>query len=329
MKLYTTEINFEKMKKLLVILLIMIAVSACEKIIDIDLPERELHIVINGMINRDSLISVQVSKSKGILDNSAISYLPGAVVKLYGNDEFIENLKYTENGIFISKIQPYDEIRYTIDAEYPDLVSVAASTQIPAHPFIVSIDTFTEISIPDNDYGMGEIDTHYKIKIRDDDNSKNFYFLALSHVIADEGFDDDPYVGEEYEFFTDYDSDDIIFQSGNEGFSFYNIDGRVFSDEYFNGTEYTIDISVEDYYDEYTGMNIYSKDYIYLFSISKEFYLYVISYNMNNMSIDNPFAQPVQVYSNVENGLGIFGGYNIVVDSVVYEQDEAKNIIIE
>jgi len=49
---------------------------------------------------------------------------------------------------------------------------------------------------------------------------------------------------------------------------------------------------------------------VQLSHISKEFYDYQKSLTEHNRTDDNPFAEPVQVYSNVKNGFGCVAGYN-------------------
>ena len=50
---------------------------------------------------------------------------------------------------------------------------------------------------------------------------------------------------------------------------------------------------------------------IYLHNISKSYYYYRTSLELYQNTSGNPFAQPVQVYSNIENGFGIFAGSQI------------------
>jgi len=49
---------------------------------------------------------------------------------------------------------------------------------------------------------------------------------------------------------------------------------------------------------------------VQLSHISKEFYDYQKSLTEHNRTDDNPFAEPVQVYTNVKNGFGCVAGYN-------------------
>jgi hypothetical protein len=49
---------------------------------------------------------------------------------------------------------------------------------------------------------------------------------------------------------------------------------------------------------------------VQLSNISKEFYDYQKSLTEHNRTDDNPFAEPIQVYTNVKNGFGCVAGYN-------------------
>ena len=59
--------------------------------------------------------------------------------------------------------------------------------------------------------------------------------------------------------------------------------------------------------------------YFKLCTISEEYYLYGKSYTEQHNSIDfSMFVEPVSVFSNINNGEGIFAGYGQCIDSVYY-----------
>ena len=88
------------------------------------------------------------------------------------------------------------------------------------------------------------------------------------------------------------------------------------NDILFNGQTKSLEISLpnEDNYWNEAGY-IWSYRNIglrfYLHNISQDYYYYRRSLELYNQSSDNPFAQPVQVYSNIENGFGIFAGAQV------------------
>jgi hypothetical protein len=50
--------------------------------------------------------------------------------------------------------------------------------------------------------------------------------------------------------------------------------------------------------------------------MSYAMYWYVVSVNNQASNIENPLAEPVQVYSNIENGIGIFGGKTVTLHQI-------------
>ena len=106
---------------------------------------------------------------------------------------------------------------------------------------------------------------------------------------------------------------------GTEYFHFNNLmSGYVLSDDLFNGREKTLyaKISTWQLFDYYYQDLPQSPLYIHLYSISEDLYRFILTYNKYTDALGNPFAEPVNIYSNVKNGLGIFSGVNVSTDSV-------------
>ncbi|MCB0476306.1 MAG: DUF4249 family protein [Flavobacteriaceae bacterium] len=55
-------------------------------------------------------------------------------------------------------------------------------------------------------------------------------------------------------------------------------------------------------------------------TVSEDYYLYHSSITRQNYSEGSSFAEPVFVYNNIENGHGVFAGFNTSVDSVLLVQ---------
>ena len=311
------------MKKIIILsVAIILIITACEKKLDIDIPEGEKHIVVNGLITPDSLLAVSVSKSQNILEDDDISFLTDAAVKLFGNDIFVENLLHVNSGVYISTLIPEIGVNYKINVDYNNLKSVVADMILKNPVEIVSVDTTVEVHT--NDYGGGdtyqEYEIHYKIKIEDDGNTNDYYFLALSLIQPLYEYDEyglPTFVG--YEETNEYfNTNDPAFRDNNE-FTLDGMFGSVFTDELFNGTQYTLNISTGHFFDGYYR-KLDGEEYIIkvkLLTVTEDIYRYIISYNLNQKTKYDPFAQPVQIYSNIENGLGLFSGYTMDVDSLV------------
>lgn len=100
---------------------------------------------------------------------------------------------------------------------------------------------------------------------------------------------------------------------------FYNITGDshgvfgTYSDPVSAGKD-TITLFLADL--SYTGnaqngqeMTEQNEGWLEIYSLSKDMYKYQTTYINQLVNEQNPFAQPVEVYSNIHNGIGIFAGY--------------------
>jgi hypothetical protein len=97
---------------------------------------------------------------------------------------------------------------------------------------------------------------------------------------------------------------DPLFEKANNGIS----EILFLPDDYFNGDEreFAFKISQGEY-------DYYSELYVQIESLSEEMYLYYKSKAQYLEASSNPFAEPFQMYSNVDNGLGIFAAYTDTV----------------
>ena len=105
---------------------------------------------------------------------------------------------------------------------------------------------------------------------------------------------------------------DEVFQDGGSPWK----DQGLFNDLLFNGQTKSLEISIPN--NEWSWGEagyIWSYRYIglrfYLYNISQDYYYYRRSLELYNQTSGNPFAQPVQVFSNIQNGFGIFAGAQV------------------
>lgn len=80
-----------------------------------------------------------------------------------------------------------------------------------------------------------------------------------------------------------------------------------FTNELINSGKYDLSFRLETWRDVYTEIGEYLKIHAHVMSLSPELYFYSISRQQQSLAMDNPFAEPVPVYSNVVGGIGIFG----------------------
>ena len=82
----------------------------------------------------------------------------------------------------------------------------------------------------------------------------------------------------------------------------------LFSDEIFNGKTYTFNFEIDNSF--YKGYDKHELIFL-LKHLTEAQYKHQVSRELQNWNDGNPFAEPVPVYNNIENGFGIFAGYSV------------------
>ena len=315
------------MKKYFFIIFVLVLFS-CRKELDFKIEDNEKKIVVSSIINPDSLIKINLSKSLGVLeDDINFTFIENATVKLYENDIFIENLIYDiRKYAYFSTIQAKIGKTYKIEAEAPDMDKISAKTTL-LNPFpILSID-FSQFLIIDEPMYEDIDDPNFpdktiagiiNIEIENQVDIENYFIINFYQLDTAYYFDTINYV---------YTDSVIGFHQISKGYGatqatqsitydyWYNkfLGGLAFSDAIYTNKNINYTFEVEFPYKP--GHWIYFD----LFTIEKNFYQFIESNEKYQMNNGNPFGEPVQVYSNVENGFGQFFSYTYKSDSVFVE----------
>lgn len=273
----------------------------CEKEIPFDAEVKERKIVVNSLFQPDSIWAVKVGYSLSVIDQGYPGLLDGATVEVF--DEGGTRIDSLEMGIdqvyrSPSGLRPQAGARYTIRASKAGFETVSSSNYCPSPVSIISWDT-AKVSSPD---GYDEMEI--TVTIADPSTEENYYGLVVTASAVEVYGTDTSY----YSFNVQMYSNDPIVEQGVETVPgerpFFN--ELLFVDKHFSGQTYTMKFSV----DYFVFAEIWA-DYavsLKLYSCTEEFFRYLISYNAYQNTYGNPFAQPVQVFSNVEGGFGIFAG---------------------
>lgn len=309
-------------------IVILSGLISCESVLFIELEESDKLIVVNGAISPDSLVKVQVSRTRHILDNAGLPVLDKANVSLYHDEMFVENLDYIGNGYYSTEsFKPSIGENYVITVENQGLPSVTSGCVIPEPVRISSIDTSTviiEYTGYDYYYYNNEGFLQFDLTINDPPGRKNYYLLILyaersltrwrdtTVIIIDSIF-----YGGQWNYFprdSVYQVGDIIPQ--NDIPSFYTEDivleartnsGALFSDQLFDGNSYSFRGRIQKHFLESADSALLS---FRLHSISESYYKYLKSRKKHYDTREDYLAVPVIVYNNIESGVGFFGGYS-------------------
>ncbi|MBN2663304.1 MAG: DUF4249 domain-containing protein [Bacteroidales bacterium] len=286
-------------------LLVILVVFGCNKQVYIIFPENKPRLVVNSIFSSQNIIVLMVLQTLSY-NSEKNDFVEDATCKLFCDDVFVENLIYSEQGIYKSTIILEEDKKYTIEISAHGFETVIANTIIPKTSSIISLDTIHTAIFDPND-GLGVYYTKGILSVIDDPQIQNFYLTKLSLVYPD---------GTIYNPITTYRSDEPIFT--DDGLLNYKPSFLLFNDNTFNGRnnnlifEYDFSLSFDDTLLLITTTKLITEDY----------YKYIkstIIQTNNQGSLDNPFVigEPIQVYSNIENGYGIFAGYNTYCDTIV------------
>ncbi|OFX57826.1 MAG: hypothetical protein A2066_03170 [Bacteroidetes bacterium GWB2_41_8] len=313
------------MKKYIVISLILFAAFSCTKTIDFDDEGLANQLVLNSIVYPDQGITAYLTFSTSILSRPTLAgggLMADGTIEIYENGELIKQ-KYSPTGRFeFPEIRPKTGATYQIVGKSHDK-QLKAETTVPNKVEVISIDTATV----SDQFINKRLRVNVKIK---DASGDDFYRIKVSQENLVLNMNVDGKGTQKYYLYTSEDwisSDDPVFNSlyNNFGGEEFDIgpanDYNIFPDDYFKGKEYNIQFFINNYeygsgsyysgYESYgASKTIYKRRIVHVQRLSKDLYTYLKYLKLYDFYHDNPFAEPVPVYSNVKNGVGIFAGFN-------------------
>lgn len=282
--------------KLIAPLLLLLLFSSCtEKEIIIELDKHESKLVVNSFFSPSDSISINLSKSIAARDIDAINYIHNAEIQLYCQNQLVNTMNYQGNGMYSLKsaINYGDKYKIVIDA--PGFISVEASNTIPEQPQVLSFDT---IHIDD------EL-LYCEIAFKSDLSTSNYYLVEVES--KNPVYDSDSILSHQVDIIN---SDILVENGGLEE----KLKRLVLSTELLQDSIYELGFVLDKTMLQETYSESSNTIYIHFKKISEEYYLYVKSYYEAETKHED-------IYTNIENGYGIFAGYGLVTDSieVVYD----------
>ena len=272
-----------KMRNYLAILTALIILSSCEREADIDLPKTEPKLSVSCFISDDiDTIRASIFWSRPVFssDNN-LPERPEDLTVIIKNGSLEKTFLWSPD--LLQYYLPVTEFplvagqQYVMIVRAPNGTRISAKTTIPQNlPDIESAEIRLDSST--TSWGESVYEFTFKTFLRDSDPRFNYYRFAY------------------YEYF----SPDPSFETElHRGQSFVDDESVV------NGKIY------EEQLIEFFGYNIFTPELtMYIMNASEEYYRYHRS--VENQTDGNPFAEPALIYSNFEDGLGVFAGYRKV-----------------
>lgn len=330
------------MKNLTFLLIIAFFVS-CETVVQIELPDEPKRIVVNALVAADSTWLLRISSSKGPLEEenffNRFKPIDEAQLTLKDDEGNQFELKYTsftpdyidcefdncdQYSYFASTSKALENKAYTLEVSANGFPSVKSQFSIPERVEIDAVE-FGEANQISSDY-YAYLETNGSITFNDAVNEANYYVVEAYQSREQYFYQYDAITGETIIADTSYYYDNVYLASPDPSVINSGIDDidyfLLINDNLINGNEVKLNFTAELNFDyDPTGSIVAPKRVVvFLKHISEDYYNYLLTYENYIYSSDNPFAEPVQIASNVENGLGMIATY--ASDTVGFELEK-------
>ncbi|MFN7116086.1 MAG: DUF4249 domain-containing protein [Saprospiraceae bacterium] len=288
----------------------------CEDPVNLDLRDTPAELVVVSKFSPGQPVVVQVSRTRTPLSTEDSLDVDNATVELYQEYRLLEVLELVPGN---DKIAPYYTTRvftpainipYTIKVKAPDYKEVTAMSSIPVQTEIRALQLSNLAVTP---ISGSRLNYQYNVSITFEDpvEQQNFYHLNFYQQIL------------EYRLIN---NDTIITREGLQRIQFssevndnsltaYFQGGVLLEDKFINGNQVSYSFPLQVNIDP--RRELIGKMFAELRSVSEEYYLFHNSLSRQQTSSNGPLNEPVIIYDNIENGQGIFAGYNTALDSVV------------
>lgn len=285
------------MKRNSIFLLLFMALigASCQKEVKFKDDLLAPKLVVQGLLEIDSACVIYLERTSNFMEtNPDVEITSGATLTIEnltaGTSYTISSPVDSNRYEFPFTVAPHTTYKITVThADYPTVTATTTTTEIV--PFL-SIDTVTTLT---EDYE--QLETTWKWQ---DPPGENYYMVRTVMSLEDTVFHYTNFSGgmSSNDPIADDGSDDPL-NDYNGGIYF------VFPDETFESQIKTfIGFSPNPF--TFPSQNSIPKVQYTLSSINRETYLYYKS-AQQQMHSDPTFSEPVKVYTNVENGYGIFG----------------------
>ena len=295
------------------LILFFFLIYSCEMVLDIDPPPHTKSLVVGGLMVADSMIYISVKDDRAILDNTqGFNTIKGASVAIYEEGELFAILQEVDTvdwndektTIYLSYEKPTVGKSYRLEIEKSGFENISAVERVPRPPVF----DVEEVYIETNEYDNPEL--NFKIKIDDSPGADYYNILVSAYYKSIENTYDEDW---------EITGTEIVDNIRNIGIYFENeliiedyMDGSIFTDILFDGREYNINLIGDLWFFDINNDD-FDPELRFIFelrNISEATYNFLYTSELYRTVNEDFTAEPVQVYSNIENGKGIFGSYS-------------------
>lgn len=314
--------------KYLFYIITILAFSSCDnmmKTVDIEITDIGRMITVNSLLQEGDTIKARIFRSAYIFDKKEIKVLTNANVQFYENNILLGTATLNNNNEYVLNQLAKAGKTYKIKVESDDLATAEATSSFTQKASIISTDTLRGIDSDANKVKQ------CKISFKDPANEENYYLIQLP---SQYNYYDDYYKEEMKEQdISIISQSDYLFSSDLSTVQ-GTWNGMLVTDNLFDGQTKELIFDFEriydddEYYEDENTVDSLSYRKVVLYSINKDLFNYLASYAKYEDNKDfSFFSEPVQVYNNIKDGLGIFATCSASIDSFPVMTKEGRNII--
>ncbi len=297
-----------------IILILSIAALSCETPVTPSFPNDGQQTVIYSFFGPDTPIHIDAFNTVSILERPTFDRASDLSISLFEDGIPLETLSASTTG-YTSLSSAEEGKTYRLEALVGDQLLTAEGI-IPEQVSIIS----TTIDQTIRQINLGEFGYPAHVTFLDPEESINYYMIEVFVDDCADGCREDDIAGTLNELLVE---DVKVDPSGNTdihiGGDPADIEGDpylYFSDNEFNGQQFTFDfylvpslISIENPQEAVVKF--------VLKNISADYYQYLLTTDyQRQIEEEGTTAEPVQIHTNVQGGLGLFAGYNLAMATV-------------
>lgn len=284
------------------VILVFVIFTSCLRLVTDQFPVMAPVPTVNAYLRAGDTLQLHLSFA-GTIDTTEIVNVDNAEIQLSVNGQFRESMHYLNNGYYSSNVVIEPATEYECIIAIPGTETVRCKQYIPEVIPILEIEHIDTSGFDEEGHPYAA----FELTFSNDLIKDNYYELALYYL----------YFDRDTKTYTSYWSSWMIQVEDpvllNEG-----VGKPVFSDELMTDSIYTIHYNFYRHYNSKTcagsGCIHYSQpEIVELRSVSEAYYNYRKQLDLYELGLYTGFNGTLAtfpLYSNIENGYGIFAGYS-------------------
>ena len=273
--------------KYFVFLILSFFIVSCSTEVEIEWKDESQKYVVNCLLNPDEPMKLYALKTSPILDDT-IFFADGLEVEIYKNENLAWSGSGNGQGEYPIPVDAEAGAKFKMILKDKNGATISAEDSVPQHIYISNA-TYL-FPVYEDIYGskFGKV----SLSFQDDAKVKNYYEIVI--------------LGKDSNINQTFNITSRIITLDSEHDP--NFPGTIlFTDELFNGQQLDLNIFVNSYNTPIIVLKNVSRNY---YEYRKSLEAHFFNQNVDRENIYELFkGDPVELYSNVTNGLGIFAGY--------------------